>query len=286
MPRSSSIFAAVVLGLALVGAVGASAERPRVAWVDGQWRAVATAVGGTGSPTMTIKDDRLRFEFDPGFGMQFYFESRITGVDTGQNPAHLDLVFEDTNLPAEFDDASEYLGQPIKAIYRVDGDLITIATGEPGSGRRPKSFASTEDQPTQVFSGRRAEGHDRLTMDSDFPADLAGVWEAFEPLVMNIDDGLLEIRYRHADHPFEQHELVGLVYNAEGAGRMATIVLDTENRGMIGRTAISRVEFDGPDRMVSSLYPMGHEAFGKWPESADPDNAPEGLMVVTWERIK
>lgn len=285
MPRKIPLLPLLGLGVALSCSVGATAERPKANWIDGEWHAVTTVMGGQPSPTLTIQGDRSRFEFDTGIGGLIFFEASITTVDPDQNPAHMDLLFEDTNLPPEFGDAREHLGKTIKAIYQIDGDQLTIVNGEPGT-KRPNSLEHGDDPAVQFFSGRRAEASENLTVNAGLPAELAGVWNAFEPLVLTVNEGLIEVRYSAVGEPFEQYELLALGFDAQGAGRMSSIILETENRGMVGRHAVSRVEFDGPDRMITAQYPPGHPQFGKWPESADPAAVPQGMLLAIWERKK
>ena len=279
---------ACVLGLTLAGAAAAqdNSERPHGDWIDGQWRAVSTVMGGQPNPTLTFRDDRLRFEFEPGFGPTFYLESRIVAVDETKSPAHLDLVFEDTNLPAEFSDAAEQIGKTIKAIYQVQGDLITLATAQPGSDQRPENFAVGSNAQTMVFTGKRVESDAEIALNPDLPAELAGQWLQIVPLVLEVREGLMQIKNEPDGEAFEQYELLALGFDAQGGGRLMTVTLESQNQGTVGRTQVTRVEFDGPDHMVTASYPPGHDKSGTWPESIDLNNVPAGMMVATWERIK
>ncbi|MEM7627660.1 MAG: hypothetical protein AAF333_18850 [Planctomycetota bacterium] len=286
MLRNRMIKCVLAAAAVWVTAADVRAERPQGDWIEGRWRAVTTTLGGQPSPTLKIQDDRVRFEFETGFGGAFFMESRIVSVDNTQSPAHLDLVFEDTNLPEQFGDVAQHLGASIKAIYRVEDDLITIVHGEPGSDNRPTQLDTDRTSGAMVFVGRRDGGDAEVAMNAGLPAEMAGTWRYVEPMVLEVKEGLITLRFSEDGEAFEQHELIALGFNAEGAGRLASVVLEAENRGTIGRGDLTRIDFDGPDRMTSAFYPPGHPKAGTWPESLDLNNIPAGMMVATWERMK
>lgn len=283
---SPSRFFPIVTGLVAVLALPgtATAQPPAADWIEGDWRAVSTVVGGQSPPVLTIQGDLVKFEFDGGpADGRFFFETRIIANDPDQDPAHLDLRFERTNVPPQH--AGENIGKVAQAVYRVDGDQLTLLMAQPDSGRRPDGLDPGQEG-VEPFAGSRIDDGTAHTMDDGLPAELAGAWRHVEPMVLRAGDGLLAVGPALGALPFYQYEVLEIGFDPEGVGRVDAVVLQSGNRAFLGKTVAVRVVFADRDTMTCALYPPGHPMVGRWPETTTPSAAADGLLIATWERIQ
>lgn len=101
--------------------------------IRGRWKLVHYEVDGTRNPSEEGRVDEYRVEtrvlrgtFDDGSPHVRYENFKL---DSTQNPKHMDITLEATDLS-------------VKAIYALEGDRLTICNGR--DGVRPTRFSSTE----------------------------------------------------------------------------------------------------------------------------------------------
>ncbi len=117
--------------LALLGALllaascapKAPAPAPR-SELEGVWIGTVLEQEG-GKATLNIVGDRFHFQ---GPWRSEWFEGPFT-IDPLSRPHRLDLFIEKAE--------GEEKGKTVLAVYELEGDVLTLAVGKPGSGERP-----------------------------------------------------------------------------------------------------------------------------------------------------
>jgi clostripain len=103
--------------------------------VQGTWNAFSSEAGGKENPgaeaILTFKGDGFRVKQRDGTSPKGTFK-----LDPSTTPKSIDLKIEE-----ESDDGKT---TTVLGIYQLEGDKLTVCIGDPGSGDRPKEFATRE----------------------------------------------------------------------------------------------------------------------------------------------
>jgi uncharacterized protein (TIGR03067 family) len=97
--------------------------------LDGTW--VGTAEGEYGEWTFIISKGKV----DVKTSESEYYSGTVK-LNTGASPKQADFMIDKCSQP-------EYVGETSLAIYKLDGNKLTLATTEPGTMSRPTFFDST-----------------------------------------------------------------------------------------------------------------------------------------------
>jgi len=104
----------------------ASEERTEL---EGTW--VGTPAGEYGEWTFVISKDKVEVK-----GPDFDYYSGTVKLNTEASPKKADFKIDKCSMP-------QYVGETSLAVYKLDGNKLTLATAEPGSMYRPAFFEST-----------------------------------------------------------------------------------------------------------------------------------------------
>jgi uncharacterized protein (TIGR03067 family) len=97
--------------------------------LEGTW--VGTAAGGYGDEwTFVISSGKVEVK-----GPESEFYSGIVTLNTKTNPKQAEFKIDKCSLP-------EYVGETSLGIYKLEGNKLTLAAGEPGLMSRPAFFES------------------------------------------------------------------------------------------------------------------------------------------------
>jgi uncharacterized protein (TIGR03067 family) len=147
---AAAVLAAGGLGAVAVGYVQAAAaedKKPDKDRLQGEWKVVSIKLGGQDHPnkdqvgdTMTFKGDNMAL--DP-------FKATFK-LDPSKDPKQVDFTIEEGPNEGE-------KGKVCLAIYKIDGDKLTIHSAHPGGDERPTGFESKEGQTSMVFTLERVK---------------------------------------------------------------------------------------------------------------------------------
>jgi uncharacterized protein (TIGR03067 family) len=97
---------------------------------------------------ITISGEQMDFQ---GRNSKDWYKAAFS-LDEKTEPKQMNVVIQD----CEF---TKYLGTKARAIYKIEGETLTIAGNEPGKDERPVRFARSEETEIRlfVFSKEEAE---------------------------------------------------------------------------------------------------------------------------------
>jgi uncharacterized protein (TIGR03067 family) len=121
-----------LLGLALAVVAPGPKDPPKkdAASVVGEW--VAESAVEKGRPRQP----------PPGTTWAFTAAGKSVLTLGGRDPAEGTYKADAGKAPAELDVSAGPTGKPLRAIFRVDGDTLTVALVDGGEGDRPTAFES------------------------------------------------------------------------------------------------------------------------------------------------
>ncbi len=96
--------------------------------------------------TITITGSSFRFHRDTNF----WFDTTIA-LPGGTNPKQLHATIKDSSSPKESN------GKVVAAIYKVEGETLTLATGGNGADKIPKGFDATENEVVTRYELRKVK---------------------------------------------------------------------------------------------------------------------------------
>ena len=141
-------FLAATIGVStLVGAEDKDADKKDKEKLQGTWNAVSGESGG--KEDAEAKEHALVFKGDE-FNVKRGDKVIIKGtfkIDSSKKPKTIDMEI----VEAPGDDT----GKTALGIYKLEGDDLTWCVDEPGSGNRPKEFASKEGTKTMLVKLKR-----------------------------------------------------------------------------------------------------------------------------------
>jgi uncharacterized protein (TIGR03067 family) len=144
---------AVLLGTAMVFGAPALKDKPKPdEGLIGLWELERTE-SGAAQPARK-REGPLRYQFNKdGTYVIFEADKEIVGprgftFDTTAKPATLDTRVNQKDN-----------GQTVYAIYKIEGDLLTICKTPPGNGR-PTDFATAAGSPNYIMHFRRVKAKD------------------------------------------------------------------------------------------------------------------------------
>jgi uncharacterized protein (TIGR03067 family) len=125
-------FAFITMAALIIMTAGcATTPRDDLATLQGTW--TGTEIGAAkpvkGTCQFIITGDRLEYR---GANPQEWYKGTFS-LPQGTDPCQLIGVIKECPFP-------EYVGKTSRAIYRIDGNTLTIAGHEPGSGTTPEHF--------------------------------------------------------------------------------------------------------------------------------------------------
>jgi uncharacterized protein (TIGR03067 family) len=140
---------ASIVCLAMISMVTAIAGGEKAPKIEGTWILTAV-VSGKGKapedllakimPTAVFKDGKYSFSV-----MGKIDEAGTYKIDAAKKPASIDLVI----------DEGKHKGKTQLCIYKIEGEMLTLAVNMPGSTTRPKNFEPGEDVEVQTFKQKK-----------------------------------------------------------------------------------------------------------------------------------
>jgi uncharacterized protein (TIGR03067 family) len=123
--------AGVTVLLALVGLLGCSrpAPKPDAAKLQAAWKGRDGPGQNAGQASLIITDTNV--EFHGANPAEWYKATYTLHEDT--NPKQLVAVITECPFP-------QYVGKTANAIYKLDGNTLTIGSLDPGNPKSPTSF--------------------------------------------------------------------------------------------------------------------------------------------------
>ncbi len=140
-------FAAAIGVSTLVGAEDKDADKKDKDKLQGTWNAVSGESGG--KEQAEAKEHSLIFkgdEFSVKRGDKVLVKGKFK-IDSSKKPKTIDMEIAEGS-----DDVK---GKTAEGIYKVEGDGLTWCVDEPGSGNRPKEFATKEGTKTMLVKLKR-----------------------------------------------------------------------------------------------------------------------------------
>jgi len=136
------LFVAMIGVSTLVGAEDKDADKKDKDKLQGTWNAVSGESGGKEQKEAT--EHSLVFEGDK-FSVKKSEKVMVKGtfkVDASKKPKEIDMEIADG--------PDDVKGKTALGIYKLEGDELTWCVDEPGSGNRPKEFATKEGTKTML----------------------------------------------------------------------------------------------------------------------------------------
>lgn len=136
---------ATVAGLWVATLAATAAEQPATTELEGSWHVQSMETAGEKSAEKDVREYVLVFEgnrFSLSYGDEPY-KGTYT-VDRTKNPKWIDSTAID----------KQGNKQTAKGIYKIDGDILTIAWADPGDDR-PTMFATTSDNGHRLLMATR-----------------------------------------------------------------------------------------------------------------------------------
>jgi len=141
-------FLVAMIGLAaVVRADDKDADKKDKGKLQGTWNAVSGESGGKEQPE--AKEHSLIFKGDE-FSVKKGDKVMVKGkfkIDSSKKPKTIDM-----DIAEGSDDVK---GKTAEGIYKLEGDDLTWCVDEPGSGNRPKEFATKEGTKTMLVKLKR-----------------------------------------------------------------------------------------------------------------------------------
>jgi uncharacterized protein (TIGR03067 family) len=134
-------------GEQLTADVNCAANQPAAAelkLLQGTWEGVTVGDPSKKQITITITGNSLHFHRDA----KFWFETTIT-LPAGTNPQQLHATIKDSAPP------KDAVGKVVRAIFKIEEETLTLATGGDGDEGTPKSFEATEGQGPARYELRK-----------------------------------------------------------------------------------------------------------------------------------
>src|SRR5262245_1637748 len=129
-------FLAVAIGASTLGAEDKDADKKDKDKLQGTWNALSGESSGKEQKEAT--EHSLIFEGDK-FSVKKGDKVMVKGtfkVDASKKPKEIDMEIADG--------PDDVKGKKAQGIYKLEGDELTWCVDEPGSGDRPKEFATKE----------------------------------------------------------------------------------------------------------------------------------------------
>ena len=120
--------------------------------LQGTWEGVAVGDESQKKITITITGNSLHFHRDANF----WFETTIT-LPAGTDPRQLHATIINSSPP------TSGIGQVVQAIFKIEDETLTLATGGDGDEETPKSFEATEDKGVTRYKLRKIQPQKKNT---------------------------------------------------------------------------------------------------------------------------
>ena len=137
--RNALTLAAAVLAAVLLYCGCASTPKNEQAQLQGNW--VGEEIGGEPGPCrMTLEGDTIKFQ---GAQRQDWYVGTLT-IDPKAHPNQALLLIADCGV-------RQYVNKTARAIYKLDGKTLTLASHEPGNDSMPTAFGHDAASQTRAF---------------------------------------------------------------------------------------------------------------------------------------
>ncbi len=142
MRKTFALAVMVVAGLLLSCGCATTPKRDLSRW-QGAW--VGKEIGGeNGECRMNIAGDTIRFQ---GALPQEWYAGTLA-LNPKAHPRQAMILVESCAYP-------KYINQTVKAIYKLEGESLTLAHNQPGDEAAPGAFARNPTNQTRAFLFRR-----------------------------------------------------------------------------------------------------------------------------------
>src|SRR5262249_38813497 len=120
--------------------------------LQGTWYVVSAESGGEENPDIKKQKHFLAIKGDE-FSIRRGDEVMVKGtfkVDSSKKPKIINMKVKEGSKVNDDDEA-----ETARGIYKLEGDELTWCVNEPGSGNRPKEFATKEGTKIMLFKLKR-----------------------------------------------------------------------------------------------------------------------------------
>ncbi len=114
--------------------------------LQGTWQGAVASDESHQQITITITGDSFHFHRDTNF----WFDTTIA-LPAGAYPKQLHATIRHSSPPEESN------GKVVMAIYKVEGETLTLATGGHGADKLPKSFETAENEVLTRYELRKVQ---------------------------------------------------------------------------------------------------------------------------------
>ena len=137
--RMNLTMAAVAVAAGLLFCGCASTPQGDLTQLQGNW--VGEEIGGErGQCRMTLEGDTIKFQ---GAQRQDWYVGTLT-IDPKAHPNQALLLIADCGV-------RQYVNKTARAIYKLDGKTLTLASHEPGNDSMPTAFGHDAASQTRAF---------------------------------------------------------------------------------------------------------------------------------------
>jgi uncharacterized protein (TIGR03067 family) len=120
--------------------------------LQGTWEGAVVGDKSGDKITITIAGDSLHFHRDANF----WFKTTFT-LPAGTGPQELHATIKDSASPRDFD------GKVVVAIVKVEDGKLTLAAGNGGTEKTPKSFEAAEEEGWTRYEFRKVRPQKKNT---------------------------------------------------------------------------------------------------------------------------